>query len=481
MIAIAGVLAGCGTMPQPRTASMAPANDSLKQIKPPDVSAYSEQAVSYVDVGDQGEFVLRPMGDSGEQLPAATVRPFVFDGVAVYDVIRTLIDQSGLKIGVTMDLAETSARRLRRTTVSYKASGSFADAIEGLSRSAGFFYRYQGGVLRISSDEQFIVTLPPVPESFEGIPQMVAKLGAKDVLLERSGRTLTFRADLQSFEKVRSYLDLLRRSKSLLFYDCYIWEVQLNDSSRLGIRWQQLGSALNSAGAGAASVGGAALSFTKDGSPGAVSLTQGSIGTALGFSFKASNFAMSMFLDFLQTQGTINNVSQPKLSMLSGGTSQFRNGMTQPYVSKITGGIVVNGAVTGGGTETSTAQTGLTLTITGDHADGTIYSDLSLVIKDITRFDTFTVPTGTTSTGSLSLPVIAEREVHARVRSRPGEAIVVGGINTQNISNVAKGVGPLKTDSDKLGSQSELVIVLVPKVTLFQARDEAAKQKSVEN
>lgn len=468
-------------MPTPRLGAMTPVSDAVKQIKPPDVSAYSEQAVSYVDVGEQSEFVLRPMGDGGEQLPAAMVRPFVFDGVAVYDVIRALIDQSGLKIGLTMDLAETSARRLRRTTVSYKASGSFAEAIEGLSRSAGFFYRYQGGVLRVSSDEQFIVTLPPVPESFEGIPQMVSKLGAKDVLLERSGRTLTFRADLQSFEKVRTYLEMLRRSKSLLFYDCYIWEVQLNDSSRLGIRWQQLGSALSGVGSSTASAGGAALAFTQDGSPGSISIGQGSIGTALGFSFKASKFSMSMFLDFLQTQGTINNISQPKLSMLSGGTSQFRNGMTQPYISKITGGIAVNGAVTGGGTETSTAQTGLTLTITGDHADGTIYSDLSLVIKDITRFDTFTVPTGTSSTGSLALPVIAEREVHARVRSRPGEAIVVGGINTQNVSNVAKGVGPVKTDSDKSGSKSELVIVLVPKVTLFRSAEQVVPQKTTEN
>lgn len=475
-----GALFGCGSMPAPRAGAFSAPTKSVTPIKAPDISGYAEQAISYVNTGVQQEFVLRPMRDSGEPLPNAQVRPFSFDGVAVYDVLRALIDQSGLKIGLTVDFGGSLARKLQRTAVTYRANGTLADAVAELSRSAGFFYSYRGGVLSVSSDEQFIVLLPPIPESFEGVPQMVSKLGARDVLLERSSRALTFRADLQTFERVRSYLELLRSSKSLLFYDCYIWEVQLNDSSRLGIRWQQLASALSSA-SGSAAAGGASIGFSQNGSPGVLSFGQGSIGTALGLSFKASNFAMSMFLDFLETQGTINNLSQPKLSMLSGGTSQFRNGTTQPYISKITGGVAVNGAVTSGGTETSTAETGLTLTITGDHSDGTIYSDISLVIKDITRFDSFTVPAGNNTTGSLSLPVIAEREVHARVRSRPGEAIIVGGINTQSVSDVAKGLGPIKTDSERSGTKSELVIVLVPKVTIFRNVDETTLPKVIEN
>lgn len=467
MCAVLLTQAGCSVAQNRASLPLDATQRQIKSVEKPEPTlGNSEQAISstFTSAGNRDHLVISDFVSS-DPLPEFHVKGLSFSNTSVYDVIRTLLSDQGIGLSINANIAQNAV--LRRTVSAYNVSGSFADVIENLSRTVGFYYSLRDGVLDIEPDREFVVSLPPVAELFESIPMMLRNLGATEILLDKSSRIVTFKATKPVYTRASAYLKYLRETRTLITYDSYIWEVVLNDASKMGINWRSLtDAALTSAdlATGASMVGGAA------GGTFGVNInnptdTGFSGGAGVGLIYReGSRFGLNMLLNFLRTQGTINNISQPKISLLAGSAAQFRSGETFKYISKIGPPTVSATGTVPGATETEQVETGVKMVVTGDLSDGTVFTDLNLELRDLVRFETYSSgPNGST----LSLPRTTIREVSTRVRSKPGDVVVIGGINMEKTDNQFSGLGPVPMASSKSATRSEVVLVMIPRITRF--------------
>jgi cell division septation protein DedD len=314
-------------------------------------------------------------------------------------------------------------------------------------------------MLHIAADRQYIVPVPPIADLFESLPIMVKTLEGTDVFLDKSARMITFRAGSQAFYKIKSYLEMTRKNRSLIVYDTYIWEVILNDGSKMGIDWGALpgASAATSFTAGPTS---ALPSATGLFNAGLVNAASG--GTGLALSFAGSRFSMNLLIDFLRSQGTVNSLSQPKIQLLSGGKASLKDEIATTYVSRIGSASISAGTVIPGSVETSQVKTGVNLEVTGDVSDGTIYSDISLRVSDLIGMGSATV-----SGSTIALPKTSSREVQTHVRAKPGDTILLAGIQYDKLYGALNsGLGVVKSNQADV-MRSELIIVMKPRIKHF--------------
>ena len=458
-------LSGCASI-NPSTAP------KVQPVKTPDPISVTPTAG--VSKGTQQDETLEPLDDdlfiasplqSSDPLPDIRVKKLSFSNGSPYDLMRQILAGTGLSF---VESDEASSIK-KRSVSAVGVSGKLEEVLNGLSDTAGFYWQNKANVIYVYPERQYIAKLPPVNEVFESLPQMIKTLGGDSVFLDKSARTITYRADKPAQEKINSYLEYIRDSKSLIVYDTYIWQVSLNKDVNTGIQWnnfQWSGLAAN-------------------GAPTAVSVIGGGAGTAsngLGFGavYSGAHFAMNVLANFLATQGTLQTISQPKLNLISGGTATFRNGNDTNYVSGISAPTVgPNGQVIGGMTTTSILQTGMQMTLSGDIADGTIYTNVSLTVKDLLGFAPYPAGAGQT----LSLPNIANREVNTTIRALSNDTILLAGINGETNSETVAGLPvagravafPTQNDSSK--TKTELVIVLKPHVIRFSRKKEEKKEE----
>ena len=422
---------------------------------------------------DSGDDVISTLGrpvlvasplEKSDPLPIHRVPWMSFVDAPLQDVLQTVTSDARLSLAVVWD---NPAAKISRSSVTMNnLSGDLATVLNKLAESYGFYWRHKDGMLHIASDRQYVTPVPPVADLFESLPIMVKTLGGTDVFLDRSARMITFRAGSQSFDKIKNYLELLRENRSLIVYDTYIWEVVLNDGSKMGIDW---GALAGSVPATALTMGPSAAlpAATGLGSIGLVNAVSG--GTGLSLSFAGSRLSINTLIDFLRSQGNINSLSQPKIQMLSGGRATLKDEIATTYVSRVGSPTISGAAVVAGSVETSQVKTGVTLEVAGDVSDGTIYSDIAIRVSDLMAMGAATVNGST-----ISLPQTSSREVKTHVRAKPGDTILLAGIQYDKLnSTVNTGLGVLRSAQADV-QRSELVIVMKPRIKHFVARESAA-------
>lgn len=463
LAAAALLLAGCAT---DNAREALPEVPRVSQLKPP---VLPPGATGMNDEGGEGGDVISTPGrsdliptalDESDPLPAYTVPWLSFVNTPLQDVLQAIAGDAKLALSVVWD---NPASRISRSSVSMSnLSGELTTVLNKLADSYGFYWRYKDGMLHIAADRQYVAPIPPVADLFESLPIMVKTLGGTDVFLDKSARMITFRAGSQPFAKIKNYLETIRKNRSLITYDTYIWEVILNDGSRMGIDW---GAMPGNAPTTVARAGpGSSLP------PGSGLLTAGLLnassgGTGLALSFAGARFSMNLLLDFLRTQGTVNSLSQPKIQLLSGGQATLRDEIATTYVSRIGSASISAGTVIPGSIETSQVKTGVMLEVSGDVSDDTIYTDISLRVSDLLGMDSAMV-----SGSTISLPKTASREVKTHVRAKPGDTILLAGIQYDKLNNAqATGMGVVRTTQAEV-MRSELIIVLRPRVKRFVHR-----------
>lgn len=330
-------------------------------------------------------------------------------------------------------------------------NGSLTKVMNILANSGGFFYTYKDGILTVSPTRQFMVTLPPIPESFAGIQQTVQSLGAAQALIDPESKMLVFQASKPTYRKIAAYLDHLKKTRSLITFDTYIYEVDLNDQHSTGIQWNQ---------------------FQFASGKGAVNLMSGTSpltnGVSVSTLYNAGRFSLNLLSNFLASQGTLKLITQPKISMLEGGSSTFDVGQTTNYVSSIGASTTTSSTQTT--VNTSSVLSGVKMTLTADVENGTIYSKIQLNISELLRLNSFSAM-GTT----LQLPETSNRDIQTQVRIRPGDSVMLAGINITRDNQDSSGLAGLKnlflpTSINKERQRTELVIVLRPRVVRFVSK-----------
>lgn len=473
-LAIAALLSGCASLDRATMKPVTPTSvNGLKTHTDNNLNA-SNQVDLDADVLPEDVFVARSLAgtysNSTQGLPSLRVPPMHLSESGAIDAIRIMLRKTGISVAV-----EGNANDLRKYggMVAMDISGDLPEVIDKISRIAGFFFNLSGGVLKVTPEQQFVVSLPPVlnDDNMAGIHNTIQYMGAQDVYLDRVNKMLSFRANRVVHERIAEYLEHMRQTRSMIIYDVQVYQVTLKDTSSTGIQWNQLTYSKVPGMAADTLANGSSAFTTTDGAALAPALAAVATRTnagGLGLVLAGKLFALDTLVEFLETQGSVKALSKPRIGMINGSRSRFRVGTATTYVSAV--GTNYSTSVNSVTTETQNLRTGIEVALSGDIDNGTVYSKVRLSISELVRMNQFTA-LGTT----LKLPETQDREVETVLRARPGDLILIGGIVMERDSATATS-GVMNNGKAGDVERTELVLAMQPKVVRFVS---AAKPASV--
>ena len=281
-----------------------------------------------------------------------------------------------------------------------------------------------------------------------------------------------------------------------------IIDVQLNSGAQQGINWgvfsnkgghlASFGASANaiSTGADGGSVAGGTLGSVVG--TGMVGTTGAAFSTGMGVALQVRNF--SALLEFLQTQGTVNVLSSPRISTINNQKAVLKVGTDEQYVTGIapnTSSTQVNGSIVPNQpTPTfSTFFSGISLDVTPQiDEEGIITLHVHPLVSQVTEV---MKTTGNNTTLPFASNNISETDSVVKVRD--GQIVVIGGLMTEgSIDNRSKvpgagdvpGLGSLFRKGGQSKTKRELVIMLKPTVVNGDdawSNDLAATQRRIGN
>lgn len=433
-----------------------------------------------------GEDLLTPTAlETSDPLPDVFVDNFSAVNATAVEAFRLLMMDKGIAVS-----ADDTANDVRVNITNY--SGNLQDVTERISETAGVFYTYRKGLLRLSKDRSFIVPLPPVSEALDEMAGIIGSLGATDAKLDKSSRMITFRATRKVFDSVAAYLERLRKQKVMVVYETYFLEVTLNDKKSTGINWNPINKIVGSNTTGGTTTNSNLSpqeidtvnsvirgdSAFGNGTP-ALNIVDSGTGMAFGTLFTSGSLNINTLFTFLSEQGNVETLSKPTITMISGSKSKFEVGRKIRFVSRRGQNFNNDGNQTSTSFETEDLSTGLKVELLGDYSDDTIYTTINLSLDDLIGFED---PAPGTQ-NSIQLPETATRSLSTSVRVRPGDAILIAGINQTRDARSNSGpfsfekFMPFLRSREESVDRSELVIVLKPRIVSFarvQAKAEPA-------
>lgn len=406
-------------------------------------------------------FVVKSVLPEGARrpLPDISVQDLSLTEAGLQDALQMVLSGSNISLGVEGGRAAFEKTRGVALT---RLSGSFSSVLDQMAQSMGFFWSFDGRLLSIESERPFVMSLPPSvdAEAFTGMATTIRWLGAQDVYLDKTLRTVSFKAGSRSLERIEQYMASVRDTRSLLVYEVKIYQVDLSDSSEQGINWNSMaGSSLARGKAigpttplGMATGDGALKDLAS-----AAALTKS--GAGLGAVIATPYFSVDALVAFLKTQGQVKTVSQPRLTMLNGGQGMIRVGQSTTYLAKV--GSNLSSGISQVTVETKDLRTGVELKLRGDESENTVYTNIDL------KFSELNVMTKSSVMGTeLKLPTVDDRELSTSVRLPPGYTVLLGGIFLERDAS-QRDIGASTNYQTGSVKRSELVVTLQPLIVRF--------------
>ncbi len=251
------------------------------------------------------------------------------------------------------------------------------------------------------------------------------------------------------YAKVEATLKRLDVPGAQVLIEATIMEVSLKDDLQYGLQWAFSESRGVNTGKGTLSAAGGALTSAP----------------TKGFSYSLTNSAGDIkgMLNLLADKSLLNVISSPSLMVLDNHTASIVVGTQQP----INGGTTI----TTGGVSTHSIQykdTGVNLTVTPSvNAGNMVNMTINQTVTDVGDVDS--------ATGQRSF---LQRQIGSKVAVRSGETVVLGGLIRDNSTTGRSGipilqdlplVGALFSTQSKLGTRTEMLVMLTPRVVRSDA------------
>ncbi|MCW8894797.1 hypothetical protein [Sulfurimonas sp.] len=316
---------------------------------------------------------------------------------------------------------------------------------------------YDDGTYYLGYVKTVTLKIPSITELAEQMKNTLTTLGALNVVQDSVTSTVTFSAREKEYQDIMKYLTILRNNLYVIEYDIAIYDVDLNDNYSLGIDWSLVPT------------GAKDLEFTSQtsssfGAAGTVA-TSAVFGTLLNNEY----FSASMIGEALTKFGTVESIQKPKLLGIAGTDVTLIDGESEQYISGLTSTAVGDTGIQTT-TQNATAQSGLQITLNSNIMDGTVITDINLVVNDIVGYSDFSV--GDTS---YAQPKVRTKTITNNIRVQPGVPIVISGLFRHKKDKGYKGIpGLAQTDARILGgseytsmSKSEMVIIVTPRVIKY--------------
>lgn len=279
---------------------------------------------------------------------------------------------------------------------------------------------------------------------------------------------------------VRTFLERSELSiKRQVILEAKILEVRLSEGFEAGINWNQIGGQMgyaHSTGIGARDISDSqSLSYGAGGN-----VLNATRTTSESYQIGPDNLFTSVFqvaditkiLSLLETQGSVQVLSSPRVSTVNNQKAVIRVGSDEYFVTGISSNQTQNAATTTStpNIELSSFFSGISLDVTPQISDtGEVILHIHPVVSEVT--DQQKVFTVGSEEFALPLALRGVRESDSIVKAANGQVIVLGGLMTESTNNVdgkrpllgdIPGINALFRTKNKRKSKTELVILLRP-------------------
>ena len=327
----------------------------------------------------------------------------------------------------------------------------------------------QSGIEIRSNDEfRFWSTLSKQIENILNRPEDTYQAGAP--VIDRESGLVTITGTKKQLDRVEDYLDnLINRLHKQVLIDVKMYAVTLKKGKETGIDWREIyklqnftitaerirSKNINSGG------------FTNPGSGNLPFINDPAIGKIATFTDIVMNAQLNTIVKFLESQGDVQSVSNPKVLTLNNQSAMITVG-TQ-YFYKIKNSTTLSN--TGGSTVAQneiidSVFAGILLDITPEiAADGTITLKINPSVSDTVT------PVTNDNINRTMPPDLVRRQMASVVTVKDGSHVILGGLITDRVQNDTNKV-PLLGDIPVLGyafkydeqtdEKVELVIIVTP-------------------
>lgn len=302
----------------------------------------------------------------------------------------------------------------------------------------------------------------------------------RSVMITPQAGMVVVKAMPHELSAVRNFLERSELSiKRQVILEAKILEVKLSEGFEAGINWNQIGGQMgyaHSTGVGARDISDSqSLSFGAGGN-----VLNATRTTSESYQIGPDNLFTSVFqvaditkiLSLLETQGSVQVLSSPRVSTVNNQKAVIRVGSDEYFVTGISSNQTQNAATTTStpNIELSSFFSGISLDVTPQISDtGEVILHIHPVVSEVT--DQQKVFTVGSEEFALPLALRGVRESDSIVKAANGQVIVLGGLMTESNNNVdgkrpvlgdIPGVNALFRTKNKRKSKTELVILLRP-------------------
>lgn len=386
--------------------------------------------------------------------------------------------------------------------------GTIGEMMSALRTGLGIVTWYENGLIYISNQERYAITLPQNKDILDSVKDEIKNLGADNIVVSLRGGKIIYTASPTTQDQVIGpFLNRMARNLAVVNLQVAVVSLALNDKSDTGFDWNKFQIALNSTPKGIDD-----LTRSRDTSTGSSgsnngngndngsgsSETRGEPGDLVGHAIDLTNAGLTLSktnlgqvfgtygavtvagaVNFLSNFGTTNITQNVSLKTLSGSVVKLQSGQEVPYVKGVSN--TNNGDNSIGSTETEKVETGLTIEMK-PHYD----SDAEVVTVDVdVKLDAileFVELKAGNQIGTLTQPLVQKQNMNDIVRVQAGRTVVIGGL--QYDSDESKGNEPAflrkrlqdTGRSDKTAgarsrnvTRNALFIILRPTLTVYEA------------
>jgi general secretion pathway protein D/MSHA biogenesis protein MshL len=290
-------------------------------------------------------------------------------------------------------------------------------------------------------------------------------------IIDKPVGLITVTAPRPLVEKVEAYLTSLQKEiYKQISIEAKIIEVQLLDSSSIGVNWNQVLSGFKIDGSVA--FGDQGSIFHWDPTTGATTNSR----VVSDVSINTADF--TLFLNALKTQGNTKVLSNPRISVLNGQPAMISVGRNVTYLKEVSSEVTGTGADR---TTNYTATPGTILSGVGLGLTATILNNNEIILNLVpvtsellegTEEAVVVAGAGETEV-KMGLPIVNVREMSTTVRVKNGDMLVIGGLISDmndDQANFAPVLGDIPLVKylfgyeEKVKNKRELIILLKPRI-----------------
>jgi len=277
--------------------------------------------------------------------------------------------------------------------------------------------------------------------------------------------TVMFTATKKNLKKVVDYFTNLKKVLNRqVLVEARIVEVQLSEGLKYGIDWNAL-------------IKGVAQSANIN--VGTTGFTNVLTGDSPNFQINVTGTEnLTLLLKALQEQGDVQTLSNPRINIMNGQTALLSVGRNTSFISKVE--TVTTTSAGSAPTTTFTVETSSVLSgilfglVPYINNEGEITLTITPIVTNLVSLDAKTVG-NTDNSVEIKLPTVDLREMSTTVKIIDGQIVVIGGLISKNTKSTEKKIpllgdipvlGEFFKSVDKTDEQTELVIMLIPKLMI---------------